>query len=280
MLLPRLYHLHHRNHNKIIISALAKINGIKNTNISISTTRKALLAWNNSIKICRFSSSDSSATSFDDLTSLAEERAKAREKHLSDTSLDSSSNMSDKSNSVNRVRISQVTIAEVLKRKHMLRWVDPVLPTDCTAQQAIVICIERGLSGMIVVDYTNIKGATIKRGHVVGMITSRDLLRILAAGFNEQKLPLAQILAQPISEYMTPIAQVIYARPEETIGTCRSIMAKLGVKCIPILKNGRVEGLITSRDLSEYGLDVTDRGGKSNFLRDVSERVGLYQSAP
>ena len=53
---------------------------------------------------------------------------------------------------------------------------------------------------MIVVDYTNIKGATIKRGHVVGMITSRDLLRILAAGFNEQKLPLAQILAQPISE--------------------------------------------------------------------------------
>lgn len=221
------------------------------------------------------SSSSSSNNLYGESTSVAEERAKAREQHLSETPLDISRSV-DKSNSVHhKVRVSQVTIAEVLKRKHMLRWVDPVLPVDSTAQQAVVVCIERGLSGMMVVDYAKSKGATMKRGNVVGMITSRDLLRILAAGIKDQHLTMEQVLAQPISKYMTPISHVIYARPDETIGMCRSIMAKLGVKCLPILNNGRVEGLITSRDLSEYGLEVTDRGGKSNFLKDVSERVGL-----
>jgi CBS domain-containing protein len=78
-----------------------------------------------------------------------------------------------------------------------------------------------------------------------------------------------------ILDFMTPITQVIYARPEETIGTCRSIMGKLGVKCLPILSHGRVEGLITSRDMSEYGIDAAERGGKKHYLESVSERVGL-----
>ena len=60
------------------------------------------------------------------------------------------------------------------------------------------------------------------------------------------------------------------------MGMCRTIMAKLGIKCIPVLsKDGRVEGLITAKDMSDFGLDAKDRGGKTNFLRDISERVGL-----
>eukprot|EP00590_Aulacoseira_subarctica_P010447 CAMPEP_0172435874 /NCGR_PEP_ID=MMETSP1064-20121228/71421_1 /TAXON_ID=202472 /ORGANISM="Aulacoseira subarctica , Strain CCAP 1002/5" /LENGTH=712 /DNA_ID=CAMNT_0013184239 /DNA_START=151 /DNA_END=2291 /DNA_ORIENTATION=+ len=237
--------------------------------------------WTTKNSSCFSSSSSSSSSAYEDPTSLSEERAKAREKHLSEV-IPSDNNSKNNSS---RLRISQVTIAEVLKRKHMLRWVDPVLPTDCTAQQAIVVCIERGLSGMMVVDYSTstetssnndaAAAGAMKRGRVVGMITSRDLLRILAAGIKEEHLSVENIVSRPISEYMTPISQVIYARPEETIGMCRSIMAKLGVKCLPILNDGRVEGLITSRDLSEYGLVAEDRGGKSNFLRDVSERVGL-----
>jgi FAD binding domain len=41
------------------------------------------------------------------------------------------------------------------------------------------------------------------------------------------------------------LSQVIYGRPEETVGMCRTIMAKLGIKCLPILsRQGTVEGLI------------------------------------
>lgn len=111
--------------------------------------------------------------------------------------------------------------------------------------------------------------------HVVGLATSRDLLRIMAAGLKEGEDPTA-VMDKQVGDFMTPISQVIFARPEETIGMCRTIMAKLGIKCIPILSHkGKVEGLITARDMADFGLEATDRGGKKQYLRDISERVGL-----
>jgi CBS domain-containing protein len=45
---------------------------------------------------------------------------------------------------------------------------------------------------------------------------------------------------------------------------------------LPVLSNeGRVEGLITARDMSDFGLSAKDKGGKKAYLNDVSERVGL-----
>ena len=111
--------------------------------------------------------------------------------------------------------------------------------------------------------------------HVAGLLTSRDLLRIMASGVKEAE-PGDQILNRVVGDFMTPISQVIYARPEETVGMCRTIMAKLGIKCLPILsRDGRVEGLITARDMSDFGLSASERGGKKNYLNDVSSRVGL-----
>jgi CBS domain-containing protein len=162
----------------------------------------------------------------------------------------------------------KVPISEVLKAKHSFRWVDPVIPRHATLREAITTCIDGGLSGMMVVE-----AATDK--HVVGLTTSRDLLRILAAGLKDDEDP-AAIMNKEIGDFMTPISQVIFARPEETIGMCRTIMAKLGIKCIPILsREGRVEGLVTARDMSDFGLAAEDRGGKKSYLRDISERVGL-----
>ena len=163
----------------------------------------------------------------------------------------------------------------MLKAKHTLRWVEPVICQESTVREAIIVCIERGLSGMMVVDRDERTTANSKeRGKVVGMTTSRDLLRVISSGLKEGGNA-EEILQKKIGTFMTPISQVIYARPDETIGMCRTIMAKLGVKCLPILANGRVEGLITAKDMSDFGLDAKDRGGKKNFLNDVSERVGL-----
>ena len=118
---------------------------------------------------------------------------------------------------------------------------------------------------------------TLNQGEkkVVGLTTSRDLLRIVAAKLREGEEP-NSIMKLQMGDFMTPISQVIFCRPEETVGMCRTIMAKLGIKCIPVLsKEGRVEGLITAKDMADFGLEAKDRGGKTSFLRDVSERVGL-----
>lgn len=173
-----------------------------------------------------------------------------------------------------RRRVSQITIREVLKAKHTARWVEPVIPHNATVREAIVTCISQNISGMMVVDRSD----TMKRRQkCVGLLTSRDLLRIMAASIKDG-MSAEDILNQDVTRQMTPISQVIYGRPDETIGMCRSIMAKLGIKCLPILVDGRVEGIITARDMSDFHYDPKDRGGKKNYLADVSERVGLSEN--
>ena len=175
-----------------------------------------------------------------------------------------------------RRRISKEPISEVLKKKHTLRWVEPVISADSSVREATIHCIDCGLSGMMVVDREiRLSDKSRERGKVLGMMTSRDLLRIIAKGIKDGELDDKDIMEQKIKNFMTPLNQVIYARPEETIGQCRTVMAKLGIKCMPVLSQGRVEGMITQRDLSDFHLDATDRGGKKSFLRNVSERVGL-----
>ena len=176
-----------------------------------------------------------------------------------------------------RVRISETAVSEVLRAKHGQKWTESVIPQDATIKEAIVVCIERGLAGMMVVD-SNKK--------VVGMITSRDLLRILAAGFSRGDENAQNIIDSVVKDHMLPVNRVIFARPHENIALCRTLMAKLGIQCLPVLRNGSnggedqdssvVEGIITSRDLAEFGLDKgRDMGGKKNYLEDVSQRVGL-----
>lgn len=161
----------------------------------------------------------------------------------------------------------QVLIAEILKAKHSYRWVDPVLNQTATLEEAIVTIIEGGLSGAMVIEHSN--------QHVVGLLTSRDLLRIMASGVKEGESG-NDLMKRVVGDFMTPISQVIYARPDETVGVARTLMAKLGIKCLPILsREGQVEGLITARDMSDFGLSAKDKGGKTSYLKDVSERVGL-----
>ena len=184
----------------------------------------------------------------------------------------------------------QVKIHEVLQAKHAYRWVDPVLRDDVTLDQAIVAVIEGGLSGAMVVassqgtksdaaeappteDTSSSNNSSSRR--VVGLLTSRDLLRILAHGLQSGESP-EECLRRPVADFMTPISQVIFARPDETVGIARTLMAKLGIKCLPILsKQGQVQGLLTARDMSDFGLSAKEKGGKSSYLRNVSERVGL-----
>lgn len=159
----------------------------------------------------------------------------------------------------------QVLIRDVLKAKHAYRWVDPVIHETATVREAITYTVEGGLSGMMV----------LRDEKVVGLLSSRDLLRILASGLSDSRNTAESILQNQIGTHMTPIRQVIYARPDETVGMCRAIMAKLGLKCLPILEGNQVKGLVTAKDMSDYGLKAIDKGGKEAYLETVSSRVGL-----
>ncbi len=152
---------------------------------------------------------------------------------------------------------------------------------DATVRDAITVCIDRKLNGMMVVDKSDMahrRGANSTslelKQKCVGLITSRDILRVMAASIKAGKTS-DEILDERISNIMKPIDRVIYGRPDETIATCRAIMAKNGIQCLPILAEGRVEGILTARDMQDVYFDAKDRGGKKNYLRDISDRVGL-----
>jgi protein phosphatase PTC7 len=176
-----------------------------------------------------------------------------------------------------------VLISEVLKEKDSYRWVDPVISKTATVKEAIITTIDGGLSGMIVIDTATTTTSSTDDGDnssntvVVGLVTSRDLLRIMSSGFRDGVANDIILDTLTVGEFMTPISQVIYARPDETVGMCRTIMAKLGIKCLPVLSRhgGKVEGIVTARDMSDFGLSATDKGGKQSYLNDISERVGL-----
>lgn len=117
--------------------------------------------------------------------------------------------------------------------QHSIRWVEPVISKDATVREAITVCIERKLSGMMVVDRSD---SINREAHstmelkqkCVGLITSRDLLRMLAASIKEGKSA-DDMLNERISNQMTAIDQVIYGRPDETIGTSNiSVTAAAG----------------------------------------------------
>jgi CBS domain-containing protein len=92
-------------------------------------------------------------------------------------------------------RLRDVPISEVLKAKHTLRWVEPVISRRATVADSIQTSIDNGLSGMMVIDDDAspagevVNSNTLRRSKVVGMITSRDLLRIMNSGLKHNEDP-------------------------------------------------------------------------------------------
>ena len=179
----------------------------------------------------------------------------------SSTTTTTTTTMEEEEAPLKKKRLRDVPISQVLKAKQQQSSSSrPVIPHTSTLREAVDVCMDRGLSGMLVIDDQK----------VAGLVTSRDLLRILHANLSSE-----HVLSTPIKDYMTPIERVIYAKPHETIGICRDIMTKLGIKVLPIL-NGehKVEGIVTARDMAEFGSDGT-WGGKASYLKTVVPRLGL-----
>ena len=172
-------------------------------------------------------------------------------------------------------------IASILKAKHTKRWVDCTICKTTTISEAIQVYIQRGISALMVVDREmHVNSLTHQKGKVLGMLTSRDLLRRMAKGISltspEKFSDLADV---QINEFITPLNKVVFGRPDENVRKARSIMGKTGMKCLPIIKDGRVEGILTNRDISEFHFSALERGGKKQYLADLSERVGLSFSS-
>ncbi|HEX4095512.1 MAG TPA: CBS domain-containing protein [Caulobacteraceae bacterium] len=86
-------------------------------------------------------------------------------------------------------------------------------------------------------------------GAVVGIISERDLVRQVA-------LLGAEALARPVSAAMT--RDVIYAHPDEGLDELLGRMTDRRVRHLPVMKEGRLAGLVSIGDLVKRKIAETE----------------------
>jgi CBS domain-containing protein len=95
---------------------------------------------------------------------------------------------------------------------------------------------DRGLGPLLVVD----------NGHLVGIFTERDaLFRVLAKGLDPDLTTLQEVMT----------AAPITLGPDRTYGHALIVMHENGFRHIPVVENGQVIGIVSSRNAMDPDLE-------------------------
>lgn len=120
-----------------------------------------------------------------------------------------------------------------------------------------VICIDANMTALkvarVIVKH-KVEGFPVtENGKPIGIVTGWDLLtKVVAKGLDPNKVK--------VKEFMT--ASPITCSPEYSILEAAKLMAKHGIKRVPVVENDKIVGIFTSYDIALYRriLDYTDFG--------------------
>lgn len=125
-------------------------------------------------------------------------------------------------------------VSQILKDKGDL--VFTASPQE-TVGAAAALLHTRRVGAMVVVDAEEA---------VVGILSERDIVRVIAKEG-------ASALTRPIAGCMS--AEVIFAQPEETIDALLGRMTDRRIRHLPVVRNGRLAGIISIGDLVKYKIN-------------------------
>jgi CBS domain-containing protein len=136
-----------------------------------------------------------------------------------------------------------------LKGKALFTVTPETMLSDCVVEMA-----EHDIGSLVVLD----------AGELVGMLTFREVIRVLARRQSEQRQgptpPVAQIVVRDI---MTPSPQV--ASPQTDINELRRTMLEHHQRYMPVLDAGRLVGVVSFHDVARAVLE--DQGVELKLLR-------------
>lgn len=125
-------------------------------------------------------------------------------------------------------------VSQILKDKGDL--VFTASPQE-TVGAAAALLHTRRVGAMVVVDAEEA---------IVGILSERDIVRVIAKEG-------ASALTRPIAGCMS--ADVIFAQPEETIDALLERMTDRRIRHLPVVRNGRLAGIISIGDLVKYKIN-------------------------
>lgn len=113
-----------------------------------------------------------------------------------------------------------------------------VLTVDVNAK------VEEALRVMVRADVGSV--VVTENGSPVGVVTERDVTRSSIRGNQLLSLPVSQLMSKPLQT----------ASPDTEIWRAFETMLKLGVRRLPIMKDDRLVGIVTEKDLTRWVLSV------------------------
>ena len=120
---------------------------------------------------------------------------------------------------------------------------------DATFYEARAIIRDKGIRHLPVVD---------KNGHVVGLLTDRDIREAGPSDATTLSMQeLHYLLGKlKVSAFMTPKDKLITITPDTLIEEAVQLMADHKIGCLPILEGGKLYGIFTETDALNHFVDV------------------------
>jgi CBS domain-containing protein len=99
----------------------------------------------------------------------------------------------------------------------------------------------------------------VKKGKPIGILTDSDILeKVISKGKDPKKVKVKEVMSSPI----------ITISPEDEIVEASRLMRKNLIKRIPVVKNGKLVGIITDTDIARVGPE---------FINIIEERLKLKE---
>lgn len=135
-----------------------------------------------------------------------------------------------------------MTVATILaeKGRHVV-----TSPPDATLKEVAAELIRHGIGALVIVD-----GA----GQVIGLISERDLVLAIATGG-------ATALDEPVSDHMK--VNPVTAYENDTVDTTMQTMTLERRRHLPVLREGRLTGLVSIGDVVKYRIRVIEEEHRS-----------------
>ncbi len=122
------------------------------------------------------------------------------------------------------------TISEILKHKGSAIW---CISPGATVLDAIQLMADKNVGALVV----------MAGDQLVGILSERDYTRkVVLKGRSSRQTPVQEIISSP----------VISVTPDHTVEECMRLMTHHRVRHLPVLKGGKVAGIVSIGDLVNW----------------------------
>ncbi|MEM1546401.1 MAG: CBS domain-containing protein [Candidatus Methanomethylicia archaeon] len=126
------------------------------------------------------------------------------------------------------------------------------IDVEATALEASKLMLDKNIGYLIV----------LERGRPIGMVSERDLVfKVMALEKEPSKVKVSEIMSKPL----------ITVDPDATLDEVVEIMVKYDLRRIPVVKDGIIYGMFSTRDLARHFKEYEDR-----ILKDIIKVLSRF----